>query len=705
VYIESLEIFNFGKIKYKKLDFVDGLIVTRGLNEAGKSTALIQCPLYCFFGSSTLDCPITHVVTDGEPVNSLKVIVKYGPYTVTRSKTSASVSGGGMKPISGQAEVSDFFYKLFGVYKNTEKLVLVSTQGDTAGVISKGSAEVTKFIEDIAGFNQIDQLLDKIKEVYPTGNEKALKGQLETAEAEQLQYQQEELPDVKKLEEEKLEDINLITAQEIVVAGKRNAIKILEEKLKTIELVNQSITNIAKAVTTKKSEIQYAESALTSAQQELEKIPVFNTATIEEAQALVEGFPEREKAFKAHQWVSSIKPSENFWDESEEALVKTIADLNKNITRVRAEVASAEGEIKSLKKGIQVDTVCTKCGTDVKDKVEAINKKIAEDVDILESKIRSYKITLQQDEEEKITLDQILTTHQKLEGEVKQHGDFILADCDNIPHHYSLSGEPTQEPSQQELTSAKEIINNYQQSLLKLASCDATIKEKTSALERLRVELTEKELELTDAGQEVDTSVKRKEIFDNECELTKLVQTQTELNTQLTNKEKEIVLAKAKIETNKNNLTRVAKTILNIGESLKTEDRNSKIIKSVRDAKPLVLNQVWNKVLDYTQQSFSEMRGEDSVVEKSEKGFTVDARPTSRLSGSAKSILGISLRAAVRDIFAPTAGFMIFDEPFGDMDEERTAAALAAIQTIRGQKFIVTHESQSEMAADQVVEI
>ena len=149
----------------------------------------------------------------------------------------------------------------------------------------------------------------------------------------------------------------------------------------------------------------------------------------------------------------------------------------------------------------------------------------------------------------------------------------------------------------------------------------------------------------------------------------------------------------------------MAKTILNIGESLKTEDRNSKIIKSVRDAKPLVLNQVWNKVLDYTQQSFSEMRGEDSVVEKSEKGFTVDARPTSRLSGSAKSILGISLRAAVRDIFAPTAGFMIFDEPFGDMDEERTAAALAAIQTIRGQKFIVTHESQSEMAADQVVEI
>jgi len=39
------------------------------------------------------------------------------------------------------------------------------------------------------------------------------------------------------------------------------------------------------------------------------------------------------------------------------------------------------------------------------------------------------------------------------------------------------------------------------------------------------------------------------------------------------------------------------------------------------------------------------------------------------------------------------------------MDEERTASALAAIQTIRGQKFIVTHESQSEMAADQVVEI
>jgi DNA repair exonuclease SbcCD ATPase subunit len=292
-----------------------------------------------------------------------------------------------------------------------------------------------------------------------------------------------------------------------------------------------------------------------------------------------------------------------------------------------------------------------------------------------------------------------------LEREAKLHGDFVRANKDNIPYTYEITGVKPHEPNQKELSKAKQLRADYQQSLLKLSSCEATIKEKTSALERLRAELVEKELELKDAGELIDLTDKRKEIFDEECKLNKLVQTQTELNTQLTNKEKEIVAAEAKIETNKNNLVRVAKAIADINAQLKREDYNGKLLKSVRDAKPRVLNLVWSRVLDYTEQTFSEMRNVKSSIAKTEKEFIIDQRPVSRLSGSAKSILGISLRAAVRDIFAPTAGFMIFDEIFADCDEERTAAALAAIQTIRGQKFIVTHESQSEMAADQVVEI
>jgi len=704
VYIESIEIFNFGAIKYKKLDFVDGLVVVRGANEQGKSTTVIQAPLYAFFGSSTLDSSLDFVVHHNEPVNSLKVIVKYGPYTVSRTKSSASVIGPGVA-ISGQKEVSDFFYSLFGIFKGTETMVLVSEQGDTAGVIKRKNGEITSFIEDIAGFDQIEMLLDRIKETYPTGNDKALKAQLENLEAEKTRYQQEELPDMALLTLEKELAADKALIHEANVSAKRAAIKILEEELKKVELSNQSIEALAKAVSTKKSEIKYSTAALVLAEMELERVPTFEMGEVEYASNFIDDFPALEKRYKAYQWVSSLKPAEAVWDESEEALVKVITGLNKNIVKARELIASTEGEIKTLKKGIQVDTVCTKCGTDVKDKVEAINKEIDEDIGFLESKIRSYRLALQGDEEEKLVLDQILAAHQKLEREFKLHEEYVSADCELIPHTYSLDGDIPTEPSLQELKDSRQLVFDHQKSVFNSATCKAVIKEKTSAIDRLKAELAEKELELKDAGEVQDLTEKRKEIFDEEIKLKKLSQAQTELNTQLLNKEKEIVAAEAKISTNKKNIERVVASIIQTESDLRVEDRNGKIVKSVRDAKPKVLNQIWGRVLDYTQQAFSEMRGVESKVERSEKGFLTDGRPVSRLSGSAKSILGVSLRAAVRDIFAPTCGFMIYDEPFGDMDEERTASALAAIQTIRGQKFIVTHESQSEMAADQVVEI
>jgi len=704
MYLESIEIHNFGPVKYRKLDFVDGLVVVRGSNERGKSTSIIQCPLYAFFGSSTLDCSIDHVTHNGQPVSSLKVVAKYGPYTVSRTKASASVVGPGVK-ISGQAEVSNFFYNLFGISPKTEKLVLVSAQGDTAGVINRGNSDVTSFIEDIAGFDQIASLLERIKQTYPIGSEKALKGQLEAAEAEQLQYSQEELPDLKQLTEGKETTVKEILTQTDLVNKKRAWIKSLEANLKTIELENQNITSIAKAASNKKVDIQWAESALTKAQQEADQIPAYCASAVDAATALIEEFPSRELSYKAYQWVESIKPSEHYWDEHEQGLTDRIQELYKNITQQQAIISSKQGEIKSLQKGIQTDDICTKCGSDIKTKKEEINKKINGEIEKLTSGITRTQKILEDDKAEKQILDQIKETHDRLEREAKVHGEYVRAIKKEIPYTYEITGFKPLQPDQGELVSAKRLLADYQQSRIKSSSCQAIITEKTSALDKLRTELVEKELELKDAGELQDTTEKRTEIFNEECALTKLVETQTELNNQLTNKEKEIVAAEAKIETNKNNLIRVKKTITEINTALRVEDRNGKIIKAVREAKPRVLNQIWDKVISYVSQSFSEMRGYDSEVEKTDKGFAVDQRPTSRLSGSAKSILGIALRSAIRDIFAPTAGFMIFDEVFADCDEERTAAALAAIQTIRGQKFIVTHESQSEMAADQVIEI
>jgi len=123
MYLESIKVKNFGIHRDEEVHLVDGFVVVRGGNGQGKSTLTIQVPLYALFGSSTLEATLDDTVTRGEPVSSLKVEVKYGPYIVKRSKASASVVGPGVK-ISGQAEVSAFFHNLFGIVKGNETKVL-----------------------------------------------------------------------------------------------------------------------------------------------------------------------------------------------------------------------------------------------------------------------------------------------------------------------------------------------------------------------------------------------------------------------------------------------------------------------------------------------------------------------------------------------------------------------------------------------------
>jgi DNA repair exonuclease SbcCD ATPase subunit len=152
-------------------------------------------------------------------------------------------------------------------------------------------------------------------------------------------------------------------------------------------------------------------------------------------------------------------------------------------------------------------------------------------------------------------------------------------------------------------------------------------------------------------------------------------------------------------------ITSLEEEIKSLNKKLSVDARNSQIIKQIRTARPKVLNRVWSSVLTMVSATFSELRGEESTVSKSEKGFYVNGIPVHRLSGSAKSILGIALRVALREIFAPSAGFLVFDEPASDADGERTAMVTGALAAVRGQVIAITHEDISDSSADNIIEL
>jgi ABC-type transport system involved in cytochrome bd biosynthesis fused ATPase/permease subunit len=135
---------------------------------------------------------------------------------------------------------------------------------------------------------------------------------------------------------------------------------------------------------------------------------------------------------------------------------------------------------------------------------------------------------------------------------------------------------------------------------------------------------------------------------------------------------------------------------------------NNTLQKAVRLARPVIADKLWTVVLAAVSTYFSTMRGEKSVVTREGNSFKVDGHVVGGggLSGSALDLLGLSIRMALTRTFLPTAPFLILDEPAAAMDEERTRQMLGFLVAAGFQQTIlVTHESESESVADNLITI
>jgi len=172
--IKSITLKNFGVHRNRTFNFEKGFNVIRGANEAGKTTILEGIAI-CFFGNSALRGGWEDVVTTGEKVSSLSLDMRYGDLTIHRSKGSASVVSDDRKvEISSHKDVTEFFLRRFGIEKGTEKYIMLAKQGAIQGILDSGATDATQFIEQLAGFDQIDALVAKLKVKYPVTAAQAL---------------------------------------------------------------------------------------------------------------------------------------------------------------------------------------------------------------------------------------------------------------------------------------------------------------------------------------------------------------------------------------------------------------------------------------------------------------------------------------------------------------------------------------------------
>jgi DNA repair exonuclease SbcCD ATPase subunit len=182
-----LKLENFRKAVSEETIFTPGINLFRGVNEAGKTTRL-EAISYALFGSRSLRTPLEQCVTWGTDVKKLRVtlVLTAGgvKHTFTRSKSGAEVrlNDSDSPFVTGQTEVSNFAASLLGADAHTAAKLLMASQNDIRGVLSGGPKELSTFLEDLAGFDTFDRILEAASKKLALGSASLLEAQLKGAE-------------------------------------------------------------------------------------------------------------------------------------------------------------------------------------------------------------------------------------------------------------------------------------------------------------------------------------------------------------------------------------------------------------------------------------------------------------------------------------------------------------------------------------------
>jgi len=686
VHISRIKTVNFGAAKDKEVHLSNGLVVVRAPNGAGKSSLFYQAPMYAFFGTSTLDATVEETVTDGEKPGSMLVEVDYGPYKWKRSKGSASVTGEGLQ-ISGQAEVTAFSEQLFGVSKDNAEMVLVSKQGETAGLVAKKGAAINQFIEDAANFQQLEDIIEKAKALYPHGYTEVLEEQQQKCETEI----EETGSDIRGLEQ----DLEVTNTSEAITAKalSERALKESQAKLAAAEASQKLFEQYGRLTSSMDREKLELDSLEKERDELREKEYVYPARAA--ADKYIAEWPTMQGVWSEYKEFLGMTLKEPFWEGDETSFLAEFELKKAEVASLSQDLNTLMAEIVAEKKRISKTTLCPTCGTDLSEKINKVNDEANQRIALLNNQWKELQAKLPNLKSELSQLEEIKKKH------VYRKYGHITWDKSTVPFKAVWEGEVPSEPDQATYKAHAETIKQFD--LLKaqqerddrrLVELESMIQKSIERFQQLMLDRDALgEVHSVDNLQVIKEDVEKcsKEFKAAELRVRELDQKITEINTQI--KEKH-----SRIATLENDVKAYAVKI-------KTDKENARFIKVLRDTKPRVLARVWSNILAVIETPFKEITGKEFEIGRGAKSFTAGGRSAARLSGSEKSILGLCFRSALRDLFAPGAGFVLLDEIFADADPDRTSAGIAAIMQMRGQKILITHDVQAELSADQVIEI
>ena len=673
--LRTLTLKNFRKHEDVEFNFVDGLTVIRGSNEAGKTT-IGESVMYALFGASMLRESLDAVVTYDKPESSLKVALTFQldgvDYKIVRGKSGAELTYAD-QIVTGQRETRLFVERLLGCSADTAKLLMFADQNSIRGVLDKGGTAANGLVETLAQLGLIEELVDKVQAQLPAGNTKAVDAQIETLKAATVTIPDE--PSDSAVVAANAEISSVLEKIGLTERRRPHDQEVTKAQV-AVQAKNAATVEIAR-LTARKAQISASLAQPVTS-------PPFSLADLEQARRDAANLVEQERRWKASK--TTFPACEDSWDDTPESLDAFKLETEKRIGELLAEIKDAEKDltVSQLKKINEKS--CAFCKKDLSNvpEVEQINLQADEAILNLQGVIETAKAQLAEQRGALGAVQRILAATAERK---RLAGDYWELDsC--LPPNASWKGAPATEPGKSKLPEMEKAWAAFQNAEVKY-----------SLLETELAGIVMPELPDTTEAEAVLALVKEVDAYLQDLKILK-VQAEGRLSTAKAQYQTAVITRQTAITQNESN----AKTLQQLTETRDSMHRHNELIRKLRNARPEIASKMWGTVLGAISRYFSQIRGEQSVVTREPDGFKVNGRSVAGLSGSTNDALGLAIRMALSKLFLPGVPLLFLDESFAGADDTRE---LAGVGTLAGAGFsqvlLVTHSNLPEQIADNLI--
>ena len=634
---------------------------------------------------------LEETVTWGESANTLKVEHSFthngSDYSIMRRKNGAELLGPDGLRVSGHSEVTNYMEALFKANMATAVATMIAGQGQLKESLD-GSA--VSLIEKLSNMGLIDELVDRVQTQLPSGNTKIFETQLinlpvvdaPVSDTGALQAAVT-LADAAEYAADDAADIAIAVHADAKAAADAATLRLnnakengIRRRMFSNQLDKTAIDSAAVAPTTDET---WSIELLTAAQ------------TAQAGQATLSAKRKQFDAMPIH---------DSYYDRPEVEAKVTATEAG--IVEASKEIRTAELAIATAKAKTITQSACGLCGKDLTDvpEVAAVNAAVQREVETLSLVVGQYKASKSVFDTDYAIFKSLYATDRAQALQAAQLLRYVTVDESFIPSKVMWTGaEVPQALDTTDYAKRIDALRKHQARVALHESLTVTAAAEAARLVKAIEELPTLEADPADL---LAAPAAAACLLDSQAATAALHRAKTATAAA---KSALAVAVQAHAFALQTHAAGVAKRVELIATLAEYGD-NNRLIKKLRDVRPIVAKKLWGTVLSIVSTYCGNVRGTPTVVTRNDTTFLIDGKSVKAYSGSAKDALGLAIRMTLQKTFLGSLDFMLVDEPASAADPVRETAMLGMLASCGyAQVILVTHSELADAFAANIIRI